>query len=255
MEIDSQNTDMYESIDDDSVTNQDKIIRERFVQTLRPYILFVIMLMTLLALEIYRWYTQSPPLLGLFVGLFLVALTYTAYRISEYKDHFHFLRLGRKGEPDVSRLLADYSNDRGYTLYKDISFGKAKVDYILVSGAGIFLITIVNWHAPVNNEAIIDYDDEEMLLNGYRPDANLLSVLKQITSKLEDKFSNEIKLPALIKPLIIFPGWFVKSPKESTKVVVMNPRDLMGYLEGNAELLSDNEITLLNYKLSKLIRK
>ena len=98
MDINSQETAVYEELSlSDIESSQDKIIRAQFDQYLRPYILIIGMLCALLLLEIYRWYTQSPPLPGVFLGLFLVTLTYAVYRIHEYKDHFHFLRLGKNG--------------------------------------------------------------------------------------------------------------------------------------------------------------
>ena len=211
MDIHSQETEMYESVNADSFGNQDKIIRGQLEQLLRPYILIIVILFALLVLEMYRWYTQSPPLPGVFIGLFLMALTYAVYRICEYKDHYHFLRLGKNGEPDIAAVLTNFSNRSGGTIYKDISFDKAKIDYVVVNGAGLFLINLINWHAPANNEAIIQYDDEEILLNGYRPDANPLIVQKQVKNWLEDKFSKEFKTPILVQPVLIFPGWFVKT--------------------------------------------
>ena len=110
-------------------------------------------------------------------------------------------------------------------------------------------------HSCEPNCEAINYDDEEILLNGYRPDANPLLVQKQITAWLEEKFTKEIKMPILVQPVIIFPGWFVKSPNEPTIIKVMNPRELIGFLENKRDILSDNEMTLLNYKISKLAKK
>ena len=255
MDIHSQETDMYESTFPDAINNQDKIVRMQLEQYLRPYILIIGMLCALLALEIYRWYTQSPPLPGVFIGLLLVALTYAVYRIHEYKDHFNFLRLGRKGEPNLSNALTKFSNDTGSTIYKDVNFGKAKIEYLILNGTGVFIINVINWYAPANNEAVIHYSDDEILLNGYRPDANPLVIQKHLTGWLEGILNKEIKTPILVHPIIVFPGWFVKTPNESTSIKVMNPRELNGYLEDKTSILSDNDITLLNYQISKLIKK
>ena len=256
MDIHSQETVVYEELNTSDPSNgQDKIVRAQFEQYLRPYILIIGMLCALLVLEVYRWYTQSPPLPGVFLGLFLVTLTYSVYRIHEYKDHFHFLRLGKNGEPEIAAILKTFSENTDSAIYKDVKFGRDKVDYLITNKAGVYLINLINWHAPVNNEAIINYKEEEILLNGYRPDANPLLALKHITHWLDGKLTKSTNQPVLVQPIIVFPGWFVKTPDTVTTVKVMNPRELSGYLQSRRNVLSGNDKTLLDYQIGKFIKK
>ena len=229
--------------------NQDKIIRAQFDKYLRPYVLITLFLSGLLTLEIYRWVTQSPPLPGVFTSLFLVGLTYTIYQIHEYRDQLRFIHLGRKGEPNTSEILEKYQSKQNVNVYTDVKFGSSKVDYIVTNKTGVFLINIINWHAPINSEAVIEYNDDELLLNGYRPDANPVIKQKTIKDWLGIRLQKIGNQYVPVKAIVIFPGWFVKTPKEITSVRVMNPRELEDYLEVDNDVLSNDQKTDLDYQI------
>ena len=234
--------------------NQDRIIRAQFEKYLRPYLLIILFLTGLLALEIYRWVTQSPPLPGLFTGLFLVGLTYALYQIHEYRDQLRFIHLGRKGEPDTSEVLKKYQSKNDTSVISDVKFGSDSVDYIVTNRSGVFLINIINWYAPINKEAVIQYNDEELLLNGYRPGANPVVKQKFIAHWLTDKLNKDSDYKVEVKAIVIFPDWFVETPQESAFVKVMNPRELESYLDNNGSVLSQEEKTLIDYRLQELIK-
>lgn len=253
MDVHSRDTGVYDAYTNEPRNSQDRVIQAQFEKYLRPYILIILFLSALLALEFYRWYTLSPPLPGVFLGLFLIGLTYTASRIHEYRDHLRFIQLGRKGEPEVLDVLKKFQINADIQLFKEIKFGSYKVDYILSSKAGVFLINKINWYAPINTEAVVQYNDDEILLNGYRPEANPIVWQKNVAAWLTKKLNKGTSQSIRVKAIVVLPGWFVKTPQESTSVKVMNPRELETYLLDNANILSENEKRLLDYQLEKLI--
>lgn len=254
MDVHTRDTGVYEAYTIEARSSQDRVIRAQFEKYLRPYILIILFLSALLALEFYRWYTQTPPLPGVFLGLFLIGLTYTAYRINEYRDHLRFIQLGRKGEPEVIDVLEKIQANTDVNIFKKIKFGNYKIDYILSTKAGVFLINKINWYAPINTEAVVQYNDDEILLNGYRPDANPIVPQKNVTAWLSEKLNQGTSRSIQVKAIVIFPDWFVKTPQEATTVKVMNPRELETYLLGKTNVLSESEKALLDIQLGELIK-
>ena len=57
----------------------------------------------------------------------------------------------------------------------------------------------------------------------------------------------------LIKPVILFPGWFVDSPKDS-EIWVLEPKQFPYYISKKKEILSLENKKLAAYHLSRYIR-
>ena len=251
----SENTAGYDDlIEATQVSHQDSIVRDKLDQRVRPYILVLGFLCAFLLLETYRWYLQAPPMPVVILGLFLASVIYVVVQLAEYKDHIKFLRLGKHGEPLLADVVKEYSDQTGSTLYKNVAMGKESIDYIIANQSGVVLLNICDWRTPSNNEAVIHYDEEEILLNGYQPDANPIVPLKTVKKWLENKLYASLGKPIDVDCVVVFPEWFVRKPLEEVVVKVVNPREIMSILENRKNHLSDNDKCLLNYHVAKLIK-
>ncbi len=252
----SDNTAEYNNVlDDTNISQQDKIVREKLDQRIRPYFLITGFLFAFLLLETYRWHMQIPPMPIVVLGLFIASLIFVMFQLADYKDHFRFLRLGKKGEAKISNVIKDYCEQTGSTTYKNVSVGKQDIDYVIASQSGVTLVNVCDWRTPSNNEALIDYDNEQILLNGYRPDANPIDPLKEVKQWLENKLYANLSKPIEVSCLVVFPDWFVRSPSEDVVVRVVNPREVGNILKQPSIGLTDNDKCLLNYHLAKLISR
>lgn len=252
----SDNAAEYDNVlDDVQISQQDTIVREKLDQRIRPYFLITGFLFAFLLLETYRWYMQIPPMPFVVLGLFIASVVFVVFQLSDYKDHFRFLRLGKKGEPRIADVIKAHSNEAGSTVYKNIVVGKENIDYVIAGQSGVVLINVCDWCTPSNNEAMIHYDNEQILLNGYRPDANPIEPLKSVKQWMENKLYASLGKPIDVECLVVFPEWFVRSASDPVVVRVINPREMKAILEERGSDLSDNDKCLLNYHIAKLINK
>lgn len=252
----SENAVEYDDVLESSQANhQDSIVREKLDQRIRPYFLITGFLFAFLLVETYRWYMNVPPMPIVVFGLFVASIVFVVYQLADYKDHFRFLRLGKKGEPLLHDEIKSHSEQTGSTVYKNVVMGKQKIDYVIANQSGVVLVNLCDWRTPSNDEAIINYDDEQILLNGYRPDANPIEPLKNVKQWVENKLYASLGKPIDVECLVVFPEWFVRSPSEPVVVKVVNPREVKKVLEERGSVLSDNDKTLLNYHIAKLINK
>lgn len=252
----SDNAAEYDNvIEDVQISQQDTIVREKLDQRIRPYFLITGFLFAFLLLETYRWYMQIPPMPFVVLGLFIASVVFVAFQLSDYKDHFRFLRLGKKGEPRIADVIKVHSNEAGSTIYKNVVVGKENIDYVIAGQSGVVLINVCDWCTPSNNEAMIHYDNEQILLNGYRPDANPIEPLKSVKQWMENKLYANLGKPIDVECLVVFPEWFVRSASDPVVVRVINPREMKTILEERRSDLSDNDKCLLNYHIAKLINK
>ncbi len=217
----------YDDMLEDARSNhQDNIVREKLDQRIRPYFLITGFLFAFLLVETYRWYMHVPPMPIVIFGLFIASIVFVAYQLVDYKDHFRFLRLGKKGEPLLHDAVKSHSEQTGSAVYKNVVMGKQEIDYVIANQTGVMLVNVCDWRTPSNNAAIIHYDDEQILLNGYRPDANPIESLKNVKQWFENKLYASLGKPINVKCLVVFPQWFVRSPSEHVVVRVINSREI-----------------------------
>jgi len=253
-DVQSQRAAEYKDLlESNKVCGQDEIIRAKFQQRLRPYFLVTGFLFAFLLLEVFRWYSNSPPLPAVVLGLFFISMAFAIYQLRDFKDQLRFIRLGKNGEPALWDIISKYSEQTGSTIYKDVVIGKEVIDFVVVNQTGVVLINVCNWRTPTNSEATIEYNEEQILLNGYRPDTNPLVFLKTARELLGNKLYVSTGKPIDIECVAVFPEWFVKSPSEHVSVKVINPREMQGVFESRVSSLSDNDKWLLNYHITKII--
>ena len=254
-DVQSQRADEYkELLESNQAFRQDDIIREQFQQRIRPYFLVTGFLFACLLLEVFRWYTQVPPLPLVVFGLFLASMVLAVYQLKEFKDHLKFIRLGKDGEPITQEVIHGFSEQSGSTVYKGVLVGRQEIDFVIVNQSGIVLINVCDWRTPRNSEATINYSEDQILLNGYRPDTNPLEHMRTVRKWLENKLYVSLGKPIDVGCVVVFPEWFVRAPKERVSVKVINPRELTAVLENRSGNLSDNDKTLLNYHIAKIIK-
>lgn len=237
----------------DKVRQQFSKMRAKSDKYLHPCFTIIFFLFGLLLFATYRWITQSPPLPDVFIGLFLAGLIYALYHIHEYWDQLRFMYLGRKGEPETSLILEKYQSDNKAAVFCDVSIGRDAIDYIVTNKAGVFVIKIIKWHAPINTKATVWYNDEELLLNEYRPNVNPVIKQKSLANWLGYRLNIGGKHSVPVNSIIVLPGWFVQAPKEPASVRVINPRELERLFCKHKNVLSDEEKTLIDDQLGKML--
>lgn len=254
-EVHASSSSVYEDLlDSKAEQSQDEVILERFRQRIKPYFIVTGFLFAFLLLELFRWLTSAPPLPIVVGGLFIISMSFVLFQIKDFKDDLKFVRLGKHGEPNVLDVLNAKVEENEFTIHKAAVIDGHEVDYILVDSSGVMLIRVCDWRTPTNSAAIIEYNDDEMLLNGYRPDENPIATLKSLRKWIENQLYVGIGKPIAIENVVIFPEWFVKTPSERVGVSVINPRELKDLLGERVGGLSDNDTCLLNYHVSKLVK-
>ena len=57
-----------------------------------------------------------------------------------------------------------------------------------------------------------------------------------------------------VRPVVLYPGWFVKPQPKGVEVWVLNPRNLPAFLQYEKPILEQHEIGLIAGQLSQYIR-
>lgn len=211
-------------------------------------------MVSLAVLELFRWYNNSPPIPGIALTMAGGALLYSLWRTSNTMKEVRSLRLARDGEIAVGQFLEGMRKD-GHIIVHDLPGEGFNVDHVIVGPKGVFTVETKTWSKPASGEPKIEFDGETLLAAGWLPSRDPV-----VQSKAQARWLGEIleettgrKFP--VKPVIVFPGWYIEQPKGTSREVwVLNPKALPSFLEHEPDRLEPDEVAMASSHLSTLIR-
>ena len=163
------------------------------------------------------------------------------------------LKMARDGEKivgeELQRLLT-----KGATVLNDIQGEKFNIDHVVISPHGIYLVETKTHSKPLKKESKITFDEENIYTDGLRNSRNAINQVKALTNWLQTLLQESTGKKFPIRPVILFPGWFVEKMKKGQDVWILNPKALPVFIENEPVVLKDSEVHLITFHLSRYIR-
>jgi hypothetical protein len=220
-----------------------------------PYVVVSGLFIMIAVQEWLRYYLNSPPspktitFLAVLVGLF------SYYKIRKIKGEVKQLKQGRDGERIVAEHL-DELREKGYKIFHDIVGENFNIDHIIISIKGIFLIETKTYSKPNDMDGKIHFDGNEITVDGLKPTNNPIVQSTASANWLRNLLKESTGKEFLVKPVIVFPGWYVKNTEESKKsnCWVLNPKALPKFIENEKTSITEEDVSLVSYHLSRYVR-
>ena len=137
----------------------EKIVSEKLVL----YVYAIVMFSSIIILEWYRWYMQSPPSPVWTTIFTLPFVFYGVYKLVKEKKHIDRLKQGRDGEKAVGQYL-EHFREMGMKVHHDIVGDDFNIDHILISTKGVYLIETKTYSKPSKGKTEIEFDGLKFLL-------------------------------------------------------------------------------------------
>jgi hypothetical protein len=134
----------------------------------------------------------------------------------------------------------------GYKIYNDIVGGSFNVDHIIVGPAGVFTIETKTYRKQIGANAQISYDGNKIEINGVICSKDPIKQAKGQMYWLEGFLRNSAKINAKVKPVVIFPGWYINSINNNAEVWVLNEKVLPIFLKKLPIILNQDQINLIS---------
>jgi hypothetical protein len=195
-----------------------------------------------------------PPQPVFFTLLAVFGGGYALMRIRMYRREIRKLRLGRDGERAVGQYL-EALREKGYRVFHDVCGEDFNIDHVLIGEGGIFSIETKTISKPVEDQAEVHYDGEKVLVNGFSPDRDPIKQAKTQAHWLKDLIKDSTGKTFKVRPVVLYPGWFISKQPKGVEVWVLNPKSLPGFLEHENSILSPEETKLAAFHLSRYIRE
>lgn len=204
----------------------------------------------------YRWFLKIPNHRPDLETVFYAALiSYCSFRIYTISKKTKNIQLARDGEKAVGQYL-ETLRAKGYYVFHDIIGNSFNIDHVIVGPQGIFTIETKTYSKPAQGKSNIYFDGTSISANGYKPDRNPIVQALAQSGWLREQIQASAGRTHLVKPVVVFPGWFVTSSPEarSSNVWVLNPKALTKFIDREPVKLEVEEIKLVAYHLSRYIR-
>jgi len=163
------------------------------------------------------------------------------------------MKMARDGEKAVGQYLDTLRKD-GALVYHDIPGNGFNVDHVLISPHGVFVIETKTYSKPKTGQARITILKDTIRVNGYEVDRNPLTQVRSLAQWVNDLFLDTTGKKFPIRPVVLFPGWYVDKVKPTDDVWVLNPKALPVFVNNEPIKLKDEEVHLIAYHLSRHIR-
>jgi hypothetical protein len=230
----------------------DEEIQRRMDDQAIPWIIAVVMSIVLASLEWYRWYTQAPFSPWGYTVVALIVTVFGIWKLYKIKTEIQRLQLGRDGEKAVGQFLEALRQD-GYKIFHDVQGVGFNVDHVVIGPTGIYSIETKTFSKPVDKNSIIVFDGTRITKDGFELDRDPVIQAKAQAKWLSELLESSTNRKTQVKPVVLFPGWFVESGWQSD-VWVLNPKALRSFIEKREPLFSSEDVGLFSFHLSRFIR-
>lgn len=220
-----------------------------------PHI-FVSFLFVIIA--VVEWSEQlfgAPPNPLLWTFIALVAIGYSSVKISGAWKRIRNIRLGRDGERIVGQSL-ERMREMGYQVFHDVIDVERgfNIDHIIVGPGGVFTIETKTISKTSGAQKIF-HNGDDIRYDGLVPDRNPIYQAKAQARWLREFIMETTGLETKVRPVVIFPGWFVESISGNSDVWVLNEKVFPSFLKNTEVVLDEEKVALISAQLAQCNRK
>lgn len=228
-------------------------IRRLQTEDIGSYIMVGMVFVFLAVFEWIRVFLKWRPQPWLFTAMAVVICCFAAIKIARIRHRVRILRQGEEGERAVGQYLEGLRK-KGYKVLHDIVAGKFNLDHVLIGPSGVYVIETKTISKPARGQAVVEYDGEKVTVNGHTPDRDPVMQARALSRWLEELIRESTGKSFKVRPVVVYPGWYVSDQPRGAEVWVLNPKALPAFLEHDPTTMSTEDVHLVCYHLSRYVR-
>lgn len=183
-----------------------------------------------------------------------LAVLYASWKIWRTLPILRRLRLASEGEKVVGQFL-ERLRESGYQIFHDVVGENFNLDHVIVGPAGVLTIETKTRSKPTQGNAKVIFDGEKISVGGFEPDRDAVIQAKAQAAWLCALLTESTGRTFVVRPVIVFPGWFVERQTRAGDIWVLEPKALPKFLAHEEQILSLEEVKLASYHLSRYVRE
>lgn len=209
-----------------------------------------------IAYAIHEWWqfvSPHPPYPKLITAFALLACWYSAKRIIALRNTLRHLRQGKDGEVQVGQEL-EFLREKGIKVLHDVQGDGFNVDHILIGQKGIYTIETKTWSKSAKSPTSIGYDGKIITLGGHPMASDPVKQANGQAHWLRDLIKKQTGKDFDVRPVVVFPGWYINKQPYGADVWVLNPKALPGFLESQKATLTADDVEFVYARLADYVR-
>lgn len=225
-----------------------------FDEKILIYIIASAFFFAMAALEWQDYFSASPPNPWLFTILFFIVLIYSTFQIRRTLKQIKSMHVGSVGEEAVGQFLEEKLRPQGYQILHDIIGKDFNVDHVVIGATGIYTIETKTARKPAKGVCKIKYDGRELIIND---EFTTRAPIKQAEAQshwLAELIEKSTGKQFFVKPVVVYPGWYVENQIANSKVWVFNEKSLIKFITGSKHAsIPPEDISLVTYHLKRYV--
>lgn len=213
------------------------------VNDIMSYVFVIFFISILTIIEWISFYFPFPDARWIYSFLALIYIVYSVLKILPKIKEGKQIKLGMEGEKIVAEVLDELRVD-GYKVYNDVINNNFNIDHVIVGPAGVFTVETKTWKKG-KDKNIISYDESNIRINGKNCFKNPIDQARGQVYWLSRFIEEKTKTKIRVRPVIIFPGWFVEPMKRGADVWILNEKSLKTFLKNEEKILSSEQINFI----------
>lgn len=228
-----------------------KLINEDAV----PYLLSCLLIVYLAGYEWWRYYKNPPPSPKAITFIASLFIIFCVYKVRKIMKKVKAIKLGRDGERAVGQYL-DNLREKGHRIFHDLLGDNFNLDHVIISRKGIYVVETKTYSKPAKGEAKIGFDGEKLKIQALGAQTKPITQVIAASNWLKHILIESTGKNFSIRPVILFPGWYVESTVQGKQspVWVLNPKALPSFIENQPDNISQEDMMLAAFHVSRYIR-
>ncbi len=153
-------------------------------------------------------------------------------------------------------MIQEALREHGAKVFHDIKGDNFNIDHVVIHQSGVYVIETKTYSKPDKGKPEIVFDGETVRIFGREPDRNPVTQVRALTRWISDALKESTGKSFTMRSVVVFPGWYIEPSAEakSSDVWVLNPKALPEYNKNSHMKLSNEDVQLASYHLSRHIR-
>lgn len=178
---------------------------------------------------------------------------FAAFRIIRAIPRLKQMKLGIDGEKAVGQYL-DGLKEQGYAVFHDIVTELGNIDHAVIGPTGVFAIETKTVSKPSDRDAIVSYDGKTIRVDGLIPDRDPVVQALAVSDNLTEIIQRGTQRNVRVRPVVLYPGWFVEKQPKGCRVWVLAPRAFAAFLQHEDSILNTEETAAIRSTIDSYIR-
>ena len=187
--------------------------------------------------------------------IFGVLIIWILYRLRTRSGEIRDLRLGLDGELATAEELSQLMF-HGYYVFHDLPGDHFNIDHVVIGPAGVFAIETKTRSKPVGKGkqlAMVIFEDSQLKFPDYQ-ESESIQQAKDQSKWLSEFLRKSVGKAVAVKPVLALPGWLVERRERDPSIMVINPKEAVGYVTSNKVVLADQTIQQIKYQVEQRVR-